>query len=791
MSTDERESLVGSPIERREDMSLLTGSGEYTNDIDRRNLTHAAILRSPHGRARIEDIDTATAEAMDSVHAVYTGQDVADSDIPNNIQTGWKLPELEEPPQRIMATDTVRYQGEPVAVVVGDTPAQAVDAATAIDVTYEQLPAAVGPSEAADDDAPVVHDEVDDNLAFDWEIGDEASTAEAFESAEYTASIDLTQQRIVPSAMEPRASLADYDSATGELTLWLTTQNPHLHRTLLATQTLGIPESKIRVIAPEVGGGFGNKIYHYPDEAIVSWCSMQLDRPVKWQATRSEDNHAACHSRAHETQGEIALAEDGTIVGIRADTYADMGAYLQFFAPAVPTFMYGCLFPGQYGIPNVHCRVRGTFTNTAPVDAYRGAGRPEATFLVERLVDLGAREAGMDPVELRRQNYIQPEEFPFDNGVGLTYDSGDYEHSLDTALEKVDYEELRERQAELREEGRYLGIGIVGYVEACGIGPSRTADELGSTIGLWESSVVRFNSSGTVTAFCGTSGHGQGHETTFAQIVSDELGVDYEDIEIVEGDTDQTPEGRGSYGSRSGPVGGSAVVSSSRKVVEKARQIAAHQLEVTPKDVEFEDGTFSIAGAPSRAVGIQEIAREAYTGFNLPDGMEPGLEATAFYDPENYTYPFGTHVAVVEVDPESGEVDVQRYVAVDDVGTQINPRVVEGQVHGGVAQGIGQALYEGAEYDETGNLRTDSFENYAVPAADQIPTIETDSTVTPCPHNPLGVKGVGEAGAIASPPAVVNAVVDALEPFGVSHIDMPLTPEAVWTAIHESNGGDD
>ncbi|WP_311170615.1 xanthine dehydrogenase family protein molybdopterin-binding subunit [Halobellus ordinarius] len=790
MSTDEHESLVGSPIERREDLSLLTGRGDYTGDIERNDLTHAAILRSPHANARIEGIETAAAETMDGVSAVFTGRDIADSGIPNNIQTGWKLPDLAEPQQRIMATDTVHYQGEPVAVVVAATPARAVDAAASVEVSYEPLPAAVGPSDAVEDEAPLVHEDVENNLAFDWEIGDEVETEEAFESAEYTASIDLTQQRIIPSPMEPRASLADYDAATGELTLWLTSQNPHLHRTLLATQTLGIPESKVRVIAPEVGGGFGNKIYHYPDEAIVSWCSMQLDRPVKWQATRSEDNHAACHSRAHETHGEIAIAEDGTIVGLRADTFADMGAYLQFFAPAVPTFMYGCLFPGQYGISNVHCRVRGTFTNTAPVDAYRGAGRPEATFLVERLVDLGAREAGIDPVELRRQNYIQPDEFPFDNGVGLTYDSGNYERSLDTALEKIDYGELRETQEQLRKNGRYLGIGIVGYVEACGIGPSRTAGELGSTVGLWESSVVRFNSSGTVTVFCGTSGHGQGHETTFAQIVADELGVDYEDIEIVEGDTEQTPEGRGSYGSRSGPVGGSAVVSSTRKVVEKARKIAAHQFEAAPEDIEFDDGTFSIRGAPSRSVGIQEIAKEAYTGFDLPEEMEPGLEATAFYDPEDYTYPFGTHIALVEVDPESGEIDIERYIAVDDVGNQINPQVVEGQVHGGVAQGIGQALYEAAEYDESGQLRSDSFENYAVPAAEQIPSIETDSTVTPCPHNPLGVKGVGEAGAIASPPAVVNAVVDALEPFGVSHIDMPLTPEAVWTAINESNGGD-
>jgi len=563
-------------------------------------------------------------------------------------------------------------------VVVGDTPAQAVDAATAIDVTYEQLPAAVGPSEAADDDAPVVHDEVDDNLAFDWEIGDEASTAEAFESAEYTASIDLTQQRIVPSAMEPRASLADYDSATGELTLWLTTQNPHLHRTLLATQTLGIPESKIRVIAPEVGGGFGNKIYHYPDEAIVSWCSMQLDRPVKWQATRSEDNHAACHSRAHETQGEIALAEDGTIVGIRADTYADMGAYLQFFAPAVPTFMYGCLFPGQYGIPNVHCRVRGRSrtrrrsTRTAGLAAQRppSSSSDSSTSAPARLEwtpsnsDDRTTSSPRSSLRQRRRAHLRqrrlralPRHGAREGRLrGTPRAPGGTPRGRPVS---------RHRHRRVRGGLRYRTVSDRRRTRL----HDRALGEFGGPVQLlrdrnrllwyvWPRTGTRDDV--RTDRFGRTGGRLRGHR--------DRRGRHRPD-----------PRGTGSYGSRSGPVGGSAVVSSSRKVVEKARQIAAHQLEVTPKDVEFEDGTFSIAGAPSRAVGIQEIAREAYTGFNLPDGMEPGLEATAFYDPENYTYPFGTHVAVVEVDPESGEVDVQRYVAVDDVGTQINPRVVEGR----------------------------------------------------------------------------------------------------------------
>ena len=778
--------FTGRDIERREDPTLLTGRATYTDDINRPRQVHAAIVRSRHAHARIESVDTSAAEAIDGVVAVYTGADIEASGVPNDIQTGWLLPGLERPRQRIAAVDRVRYQGEPIAVVVAEDRYTARDGVEAVSVEYDRLDPVLTPADALAEDAPAVHDGTS-NVAFDWEIGDADAVEEAFESAAHTASLDLEQQRVIPAAMEPRAAVADYDDLTGELTLWMTTQNPHLHKSLLAEQTLGLPEQKIRVVAPEVGGGFGNKIYHYPDEALASWCSMQLHRPVKWQARRSEDNAAACHSRAHTTHGEIAADADGRILAIRAETRAIMGAYLHFFAPAIPTLLYAPLFPAQYGVPEVYCHVVGTFTNSAPVEAYRGAGRPEAMFLVERLVDTIAREVGLDPAEIRRRNYIPPEEFPFDNGLGLVYDSGDYEPALDEALDAVDYETLRARQRELREEGRYLGIGVGSYVEACGMAPSRVATDLGSTIGFWESATLRFDPSGTVTVYCGTSGHGQGHETTFAQVAADELGVPYEDVEIVEGDTERTPEGRGSYGSRSAPVGANAVVKSARMVVEKGRRIAAHRLEASESDIEFEAGTYRVTGAPELSITIQEIAREAHVAADLPEGTDPGFEATGFFDPEDYTYPFGTHVAVVEVDPETGEIDLQRYVAVDDVGNQINPKVVEGQIHGGIVQGIGQALFEEAVYADNGTLLSSTFQDYALPKAASIPPIETRATVTPCPHNALGVKGVGEAGTIASPPAVVNAVVDALSPFGVTHIDMPLTEESVWQAVRDAD----
>ncbi|WP_435079054.1 xanthine dehydrogenase family protein molybdopterin-binding subunit [Halococcus sp. AFM35] len=802
------ESVLGSSVERREDPSLITGEAEYTDDIQRPDMAHMAVLRSQYGHAEIGDIDTSEAEEMDGVIGVYTA---ADLDVPGEVPTGWLLPDLNTPSHQLLATDRARYQGDGIAVVVAEERYLAQDAADAIDVDYNRLDAVTDPKEAVAEDAPALHEWSEDptdteddeeievvppNQAFDWEIGNADETDEAFENAAHTVEVDLENQRLIPNPMEPRATMAEYEPGTEELEIRMTSQNPHLHRQLMAG-VLDVPEHKIHVVAPDVGGGFGNKIAHYPDEALVSWCAKETGRPVKWTATRSESYLTGTHGRDHVTNAELAMDEEGTITGMRVETYASMGAYLSTFAPAIPTYLYGTLLSGQYDIPAIHCHVIGTFTNSAPTDAYRGAGRPEALYVVERLATLGAREMDMDPAEFRRQNFIPEDGFPHQTPVAVSYDSGDYEPALDKALDMVDYDDLRDRQEELRDEGRYLGIGFSSYIEACGLAPSELAGQLGAQAGLWESGLVRIHPSGTVTAFCGTSGHGQGHETTYAQIVSDELGIPYDDIEIVEGDTDEIPQGMGTYGSRSAAVGGSALATSSQKVVEKAKKIAAHLMEAGEEDIEFENGEFSVAGAPERSMSIQEIAQQAYLAHDMPKGMEPGLEETSFYDPDNFVFPFGTHVAVVEVDPETGEIEFKNYAAVDDVGPQINPKIVEGQVHGGVAQGVGQALYEGAEYDDNGNLMTGSMQDYTVPKAEHIPEMETDSTVTPSPHNPLGVKGVGEAGTIAAPQAVVNAVTDALQPFGVDHIDMPLSSEAVWQAVNDSatadggeNGGD-
>lgn len=786
MPIDYPEEAFGSSVERREDAALVTGEAKYTADISLPGTAHAAILRSRYAHARIESIDTSDAEAHEGVVAVYTGADIDESGIPNDIPTAWLLPGLVTPQYKILATEKTRHTGDGIAVVVAEDRYIAQDALGLIDVTYERLDAVTDPAAAVEENAPTVHEEAPDNVAFDWELGDRDAVDEAFETAAHTAEVDLVQQRIIPNAMEPRAALADFDTATGKLTLWMTSQNPHLHRLLLSTGTLGLPEQKIDVIAPEVGGGFGSKIYHYPDEAIVAWCSMQLGRPVKWQATRSEGYVTDCHGRDHVTEGAIALDEDGNITALRVETHAGLGAFLSQFATATPSYLYGTILSSEYDIPAIHCRVVGAFTTTTPVDAYRGAGRAEGIYVTERLVDVAAREAGLDPVELRRRNLVAADNFPFETSVAVVYDSGDYEKAMDEALELVGYDGLRERQEELREEGRYLGIGVACFVESAGLAPSQTAGELGSQAGLWESSLVRVHPSGTATVFCGTADQGQGHRTTYAQIAATELGIPYEDIEVVEGDTDQIPEGRGTYGSRSAPVGGGAIAQSAGKVVEKARTIAAHQLEADIEDITFEDGAFEVAGAPERSLTIQEVAQQAYLAHDIPEGIEPGLEETSFYDPENFTFPFGTHVAVVEVDPESGEIEIQKYVAVDDCGKQINPMIVEGQIHGGIAQGIGAALFEGAVYDDNGTLVTGSMQDYTVPKAIQLPNFETGTTETPSPHNPLGVKGVGESATIAAEPAMVNAVVDALEPFGIDHLDMPLTPENLWRATNES-----
>ncbi|MCY4729713.1 xanthine dehydrogenase family protein molybdopterin-binding subunit [Natronomonas gomsonensis] len=786
--------ILGSAIERREDPALLTGNAEYTDDIQLPNTAHLAVVRSRYGHAQIDGVDTSDAEEMPGVIGVYTHDDLHREDTPGGgsfeLPVGWLLPSLNNVSHPVLAKDKVRYQGDGIAVVVAENRYQAHDAAGAVEVDYERLDATTNPSEALGEDAPSLHgDDAEGNVALDWEIGDEEKTAEAFESASHTVRTELSNQLLIPNAMEPRAAVATYNPGSEELDVFMTSQNPHLHRLLMAG-VIGHPEHKLRIKAPDVGGGFGSKIHHYADEALVAWCSKLLERPVKWTATRSETYLTDAPGRGHETTAELAMDDDGTIVGLRVDTEANLGAYLSTFAPAVPTYLYGTLLSGQYDIPAIYGHVTGAYTNVPPVDAYRGAGRPEASFLVERLVHLGAKEMGMDPAEFRRRNFVPDDAFPYETQVAVVYDSGDYEKPLDKALELVDYESFRERQEQARAKGKYLGIGFSCYIEACGLAPSELAGQLGAQAGLWESSLVRVHPSGTVTAFCGTSGHGQGHATTYAQIVANELGVPYDDVEVVEGDTDEIPQGMGTYGSRSAAVGGSSLVKSSEKVVEKAKKIAAHQLEADPDDIAFEDGEFHVAGAPDRAIGIQEASQQAYLAHDIPDDMEPGLEATSFYDPDNFVFPFGTHVAIVEVDPESGEIEFEKYVAVDDVGNQINPKIVEGQVHGGVAQGIGQALYEGAEYDDNGTLVTGSMQDYTVPKAEHIPDMETDSTVTPSPHNPLGVKGVGEAGTIAAPQAVVNAVADALEPFGVDGVEMPMTAERVWEAVEESTAAD-
>jgi carbon-monoxide dehydrogenase large subunit len=781
--------ILGSAIERREDPALITGTAEYTDDIRFPNTAHMTVVRSRYGNARVESVDTSEAEEMPGVIGVYTHEDLWRDDTPGGgsfeLPVGWLLPSLNNVSHPILVDDHARYQGDGVAVVVAETRYEAHDAVEGVDVSYERLDAVTSPGDALDDGAPQLHDDAEGNVAFDWEIGDEEKTEAAFESAAHTASIELENQLVIPNAMEPRAAVATYDSGNDELDVFMTSQNPHLHRQLMSA-VLGHPEHKLRIKAPEVGGGFGSKIHHYADEALVAWCSKLLDRSVKWTATRSETYQTDALGRGHETEAEIAMDDEGTIVGLRVDTKANLGAYLSTFAPAVPTYLYGTLLSGQYDVPAIHGHVTGAYTNVPPVDAYRGAGRPEASFLVERLVHLGAKEVDMDPAAFRRHNFVPDDAFPYETQVAVVYDSGDYERPMDEALDLLDYDEFRERQEAAREEGRYLGVGFSCYIEACGLAPSKLAGQLGAQAGLWESSLVRFHPSGTVTAFCGTSGHGQGHETTYAQIVANELGVDYDDVDVVEGDTDEIPQGMGTYGSRSAAVGGGSLVKSAQKVVDKARKIAAHSLEADPDDVEFAGGDFQVAGAPERSVGIQAVAQQAYLAHDIPEGMEPGLEATSFYDPENFVFPFGTHAAVVEVDPESGEISFEKYVAVDDVGNQINPKVVEGQVHGGVAQGVGQALYEGAEYDDNGTLVTGSMQDYAVPKAEHVPEMTTESTVTPSPHNPLGVKGVGEAGTIAAPQAIVNAVSDALEPFGVDGVEMPMTAERVWQAVEDA-----
>ena len=775
--------IFGSGIRRREDPRLITGQATYTDDIKLQHMAYAAIKRSPHDHARIRSVDTSAALSAPGVVAVYTG---ADTDgVLNPIPCAWVVPDsdVKTVPHPAIAKDVVRYVGDAVAVVVAESRYQAEDAIDLINVDYDPLPAVVNPEAAMQDGAPQLHEDAPNNQAFHW-VASGGDTDAAFSSAEVVVRETIIQQKLIPNAIEPRSAVATWLSATGELTLWSSSQNPHICRfvTFLVT---GVPEHKIRVIAPEVGGGFGSKTPIYADEMIACFCSMRLGRPVKWTETRSENYQATIHGRDHVEYVELAATREGKITGLRTKVYAAMGAYLSTAATGIPTILHGLIYAGTYDIPNVKADIYGVFTTTTPVDLYRGAGRPEATFLLERLVNLLADELGLDPVDVRRRNLIPKFEDGHDVAMGITYDSGDYELTLDMALEHVNYQQLREEQARLRESNQYMGIGVTCYCEICGLGPSQVAHAVGFGAGLWESATIRFHPTGTVNIFVGTSPHGQGEETTFAQILSDELGVAVDDIEVIHGDTDTTPQGWGTYGSRTTAVGGVAVALAARKIRDKGKALAAHLLEAAEADIEYEDGKFFVRGSPDQSKTIQDIALMANLAYDMPEGMEPGLEASAFYDPPNFTYPFGTHVAVVMVDPENGHIELRSYLAVDDCGPQINPVIVAGQVHGGVVQGAGQALWEGAVYDDNGQLLTGSMMDYALPRAHMLPDIETLSTVTPSPHNPLGVKGIGETGTIASTITIYNAVLDALKPLGVTHLDMPLTSEKVWRAIHQ------
>jgi aerobic carbon-monoxide dehydrogenase large subunit len=776
--------IFGSSIRRREDPRLITGAATYTDDIILPGMVHAAMLRSPHAHARLTRVDTTRAATAPGVVAVYTAADTADALKP--MPCAWLIPnsDLKVVEYPCIARDVVRYVGDIVAVVVAETQYEAYDALELIEVDYEPLPAVTDPHLATADGAPQLHAAAPGNQAFHWTVAGGDVDA-AFASAEVVVRDRIIQQRLIPTAMEPRSAVAQWAAASRELTLWNTTQNPHIVR-FIGSIVTGVPEDKLRVIAPEVGGGFGSKIPQYPGEFITAFCAMRLARPVKWTETRSENYIATTHGRDHVQEVEMAATTDGRITGLRCTVWAGMGAYLSTAAPGIPTILHGLMLAGAYGIPAVREDVYGVYTNTTPVEAYRGAGRPEATYMIERLVDRLAHALGMDPVDLRRKNLIQPFDDGHDVVTGLKYDSGNYQAALDKALAHVDYPALRAEQAHLRSEGRYLGIGVCTYVEMCGLGPSQVAGAVGFQGGLWESAIVRFHPSGKVNVFIGTKPHGQGEETTFAQIVASELGVDVDDVKVVHGDTDRTPMGWGTYGSRTTAVGGAALAVALRTIKDKARALAAHVLEAAVEDIDYSDGRFFVKGSPDQAKTIQDISLLANVAWNLPPGMEAGLEASSFYNPPNFTYPFGTHVAVVEVEPETGRVHLRRYVAVDDCGPQINPMIVEGQVHGGVVQGIGQALWEEAVYDETGQLLTGTLMDYAIPRADGLPDIEVLSTVTPSPHHPLGVKGIGEAGTIASTCTVYNAVIDALRPYDVDAIRMPLTPERVWRAINRS-----
>ncbi|MCR9256189.1 MAG: xanthine dehydrogenase family protein molybdopterin-binding subunit [Alphaproteobacteria bacterium] len=779
---------VGQPIKRVEDKRFLTGRGKYTDDINRPGQTYAYIVRSPHAHAKINGINKAAAEAMPGVHAVFTGDDTKDL---GGIPCGWQVHSkdgtpMAEPRHPMLAEGKARHVGDPVAMVVADTREQARAAAEALEIDYQELPAVSDTGSALGDGQPLVHDDVSSNLCYDWIIGEEADADAAIAKAHHVTEIDLVNNRLVANPMEPRAAIGEFDESTGEYTLHTTSQNPHVIRLLMGAFVLSIPEHKLRVVAPDVGGGFGSKIYHYAEEALVTWASAKVGRPIKWTADRSEAFISDAHGRDHVSHAKLAMDENGKFLALKVETTANMGAYLSTFAPCVPTYLYATLLAGVYTTPIVFANVKAVFTNTVPVDAYRGAGRPEATYLLERIVEKAAREMGLAQDELRRRNFIPADAFPYQTPVALQYDSGDYLATMEKAIELSNYESFEDRRQEAASRGKLRGIGFSTYVEACGIAPSAVVGSLGARAGLYECGQVRVHPTGSVTVFTGTHSHGQGHETTFAQLVADKLGIPMENVEISHGDTNKIPFGMGTYGSRSLAVGGVAIDRALDKVVAKAKKIAAHLMEASEADIEFENGEFRVAGT-DKTTAFGDVALTAYVPHNYPiEELEPGLEETAFFDPLNFSYPGGCHICEVEIDPETGVTEVVGMTAVDDFGRIINPMIVHGQVHGGLAQGIGQALLESCVYDESGQLVTGSYMDYTMPRADNLPSYTVDDHCVPAAHNPLGVKGCGEVGAIGSPPSVINAVLDALNPLGVRDISMPATPMKVWQAIQDA-----
>ena len=779
---------IGASMRRKEDLRFINGHGNYTDDINRPGQLYASIRRSDRPHAKLLSIDTTAAKAAPGVIAVYTHAEMAPDNL-GGIPCGWQIHSkdgspMAEPAHPILATGKVRHVGDPVAVVIAETRAEAKNAAELLEIEYEDLPAIASSLDAIAPGAPLVHDEVGSNTCYDWHIGDKDAVDAAFAQAARTVKLDLTNNRLVPNAMEPRCAIGEYDAMSGDYTLYTTSQNPHVIRLLMGAFVLHLPEHRLRVVAPDVGGGFGSKIYHYAEEALVTWCAGKLKRPVKWTSDRSEAFMSDAHGRDHVSTAEMALDAEGNFLALRVATIANMGAYLSTFAPAVPTYLYATLLAGVYKTPAVYAEVHAVFTNTVPVDAYRGAGRPEATFLLERLMDVIAHDTGMDRVELRRRNFIPADAFPYQTPVALVYDSGDYQTTLNKALANIAWDEFPARKAAAAASGKLRGIGISTYVEACGIAPSKLVGQLGARAGLYEVANIRVHPTGSVTVFTGTHSHGQGHETTFAQLVADQLGIPFANVDVVHGDTNKIPFGMGTYGSRSLAVGGSAMVKAMDKIIAKGKKIAAHLLEASVEDIEFKNGEFSVTGT-DRKKTIGEIALTAYVPHNYPiDEIEPGLDETAFYDPKNFTFPGGCHICEVEIDAETGVTSVVNFVAVDDVGRVINPMIVEGQVQGGVAQGVGQALLENAVYDAQGQLVSGSFMDYTMPRADDVPNILVGTETTLCTHNPLGVKGCGEVGAIGSPPAVINAVVDALSAYGVRHIDMPASPQKIWAIIN-------